>query len=275
MEYRNVKGSRVPALGLGTWDLRGNEGERTVAAALDMGYRHVDTAQAYDNEEAVGAGIRTSGIDRDEVFLVTKIWPDGLGREDAPKRCEESLRRLGTDYVDLLLVHWPNEAIPLGETLDAFAALEAAGKTRHIGVSNFTTRLLREAVEGHGADLLCNQVEYHPYLSQEKVLEAVRRYGMMLTAYSPIARGKVLDEPAIRDIAERHGKSPAQIALRWLLDQEAVAAIPRTANEKHLRANFEIFDFSLKPEDRAAIDGLRGDGRMIEVEGYAPDWDPA
>ncbi|MBT6116851.1 MAG: aldo/keto reductase, partial [Rhodospirillaceae bacterium] len=117
MEYRNVKGSRVPALGLGTWDLRGNEGERTVAAALDMGYRHVDTAQAYDNEEAVGAGIRTSGIDRDEVFLVTKIWPDGLGREDAPKRCEESLRRLGTDYVDLLLVHWPNEAIPLGETL--------------------------------------------------------------------------------------------------------------------------------------------------------------
>ncbi|MBT6118068.1 MAG: 2,5-didehydrogluconate reductase DkgB, partial [Rhodospirillaceae bacterium] len=131
------------------------------------------------------------------------------------------------------------------------------------------------AVEGHGADLLCNQVEYHPYLSQEKVLEAVRRYGMMLTAYSPIARGKVLDEPAIRDIAERHGKSPAQIALRWLLDQEAVAAIPRTANEKHLRANFEIFDFSLKPEDRAAIDGLRGDGRMIEVEGYAPDWDPA
>ncbi|HEX7969519.1 MAG TPA: aldo/keto reductase, partial [Stellaceae bacterium] len=220
MKYLDIKGARVPAIGLGTWQLSGRGCEEAVRQALDLGYRHIDTAQMYGNEAEVGRAIRASGLGRDQIFLTTKLAPGNLAAGAVRRTAEESLRRLGTDHVDLLLIHWPTGEAPLGETLGAMADLRAAGKTRHIGVSNFNVQLLKEAMETYGADLLCNQVEYHPYLSQRAVLAAVRRYGMMLTAYTPLARGRVARDPTLAAIGRKHDKSPAQVALRWLLDQD-------------------------------------------------------
>lgn len=274
MKYLDIKGARVPALGLGTWQLSGRGCFEAVRQALDLGYRHIDTAQMYGNETEVGWAIRESGLARDAIFLTTKLAPGNLGAAAVKRTAEESLRRLATDHVDLLLIHWPTGEVPLAETLRALAALRDAGKTRHIGVSNFNVALLQEAIETHGADLLCNQVEYHPYLSQRAVLAAVRRHGLKLTAYSPLARGRVQRDPALAAIARKYGKSPAQVALRWLLDQDGVVAIPKAASRAHLAANIEIFDFTLGAEDRAAIDALRDDYRVVDPAGWAPDWDP-
>ncbi len=248
-----VKGTRVPALGFGTWALSGRACYDAVRTALELGYRHIDTADMYGNETEVGRAIRDSGLAREAIFLTTKVPPGKLGAHDAKRCAEESLRRLGLDHVDLLLIHWPNSAIPLGETLGAFAELRAAGRTRHIGVSNFPTALLREAVERHGADLLCDQVEYHPYLSQQAVLAQARAYGMMLTAYSPVAKGRVARDAKLAAIGRKYNKSATQIVLRWLIDQDGVAAIPKAANRAHIAANIDIFDFTLADEDRAAI----------------------
>ncbi|HEX9491348.1 MAG TPA: aldo/keto reductase [Stellaceae bacterium] len=274
MQYREIKGARVPALGLGTWQLSGRGCFETVRQALDLGYRHIDTAQMYGNETEVGRAIRESGLDRDAIFLTTKLAPGNLAAAAVRRTTEESLRRLATDHVDLLLIHWPTGEAPLGETLGALAALRAAGRTRYIGVSNFNVALLHEAIETHGADLFCNQVEYHPYLSQRAVLGAVRRWGMMLTAYSPLARGRVQRDPTLISIGRNYGKSAAQVALRWLLDQDGVAAIPKAAGRAHLAANLDVFDFALRPEDRAAIDVLGGTHRVVDPAGWAPDWDP-
>jgi 2,5-diketo-D-gluconate reductase B len=261
MKHISVKGAAVPALGLGTWALSGNACYEAVRIALDLGYRHIDTAEMYGNEQEVGRAIRDSGIDRDAIFLTTKVPPGKLRAKDAKRSAEGGLKRLGLPSVDLLLIHWPSSEAPLGETLGAFAELRAAGKTRFIGVSNFNVRLLGEAIERHRADLLCNQVEYHPYLSQASVLDAVRRNGMMLTAYSPVARGRVPHDAALAEIGRRHGKSAAQIALRWLIEQDGVAAIPKAANRAHLAANIDIFDFELSAEERARIDQMSGSRR--------------
>ena len=274
MEYREIKGTRVPALGLGTWQLSGRSCFETVRQALDLGYRHIDTAQMYGNETEVGWAIRESGIDRDAIFLTTKIAPGNMAAAAVRRSTEESLRRLATDHVDLLLIHWPAGEVPLGETLGALARLRDAGKARHIGVSNFNVALLEEAVATQGADIFCNQVEYHPYLSQRAVLAAVRRHGLLLTAYSPLARGRIQRDPALASIARSYGKSPAQVALRWLLDQDGVAAIPKAAGRAHLAANLAIFDFALRPEHRAAIDALDDNYRVVDPAGWAPDWDP-
>jgi len=275
MEYVTVKGTRVPAIGLGTWQLTGRACYDAVTAALELGYRHIDTADLYGNEAEIGKAVRDSGIDRDAVFITTKVPPSKLVPEAAKRCAEDSLRRLGMDHVDLLLVHWPNPAVPLGATLAAFAELRAEGKTRHIGVSNFSVKLLREAVDTHGADLLANQVEYHPYLAQRPVLEATRRYGMMLTAYAPVARGRVLRDPKIATIARKYGKTPAQVTLRWLVEQDGVAAVPKATSRAHLAANIAIFDFVLAPEDRAALAALGGDDRIVDWPGYTPNWDEA
>ena len=272
MNFVTVKGVAVPAIGLGTWALSGRGCIESVRTALELGYRHIDTAEMYGNESEIGAAIRDAGFDRTQLFITTKV-PPGKLRAAAAKRCaEESLRRLGTDYVDLLLVHWPNSQVPLAETLGAFAELRAAGRTRHIGVSNFPVSLLREAVETHRADLFCNQVEYHPYLSQRAVLEAVRHNRMMLTAYAPVAKGRVPRDAALAAIGRKYGKSAAQIALRWLVDQDSVAAIPKASSRAHLAANLAIFDFTLAPEDRAAIDAMGGNDRLLDFGGSR--WDP-
>ena len=275
MKFVEVKGSRVPALGLGTWQLSGRGCEEAVRQALDLGYRHIDTAQMYGNETEVGRAIRASGIGRDQIFLTTKLAPGNLAASAVRRTAEESLRRLGTDHVDLLLIHWPTGEVPLGETLGAMADLRAAGKIRHIGVSNFNVQLLKEAVDTLGADLLCNQVEYHPYLSQRAVPGTVRRYGMMLTAYTPLARGRIARDPTLAAVGRKHGKSPAQVALRWLLDQEGVAAIPKAASRGHIAANLDIFDFALDAEERTAIDALGGSRRLVDPGGWAPRWDPS
>lgn len=259
MQHLDIKGTRVAALGLGTWQLTGRGCVDTVRHALDLGYRHVDTAQMYGNEQEVGQAVRQSGIARSEVFITTKIAPGNLAAAAVKRSAEESLRRLGTDYVDLLLIHWPSQSVPLAETLDAMAALESAGKARHLGVSNFTVALLEQAVK-RCPDLLCDQVEYHPFLSQRPLLAALGRHDMMLTAYSPLARGGVLRDRTLAGIARKYQKSPAQVTLRWLLDQERVAAIPKAASAAHLAANLDIFDFTLAAEDRAAIDALQSIG---------------
>jgi 2,5-diketo-D-gluconate reductase B len=274
VKYLDIKGVRVPALGLGTWQLSGRGCFEAVRQALDLGYRHIDTAQMYGNETEVGWAIRDSGIARDQIFLTTKLAPGNFAAAAVKCSTEESLRRLATDYVDLLLIHWPTGEAPLGETLGALAALRKAGKARHIGVSNFNVALLQEAVDTHGADLLCNQVEYHPYLSQRAVLATVRRHGMMLTAYSPLARGRAQRDTALSAIGCTYGKSPAQVALRWLLDQDGVAAIPKAASRTHLAANLAVFDFALTAADRAQIDALRDGYRVVDPAGWAPDWDP-
>jgi 2,5-diketo-D-gluconate reductase B len=273
MKFIEVKGARVPALGFGTWPLSGADCVRAVAEAIEVGYRHIDTAQIYGNEAEVGAGIARAGIARGELWVTTKLGPGSLAAKDVARGAEDSLKKLGLDYVDLLLIHWPSRTVPMAETLAAMARLRDAGKTRFIGVSNFTVTLLDEAVARHGADLLCDQVEYHPFLSQAKVLGAVRRHGLMLTAYSPVGRGKVNDDPTLRRLGAKYGKSAAQIALRWLMEQDGVAAVPKAGQRAHMEANLALFDFALAPEDRAAVDALAGDNRIVDIAGWSPDWD--
>jgi diketogulonate reductase-like aldo/keto reductase len=274
MIHLDLGDDRMPALGFGTWQLEGDEATEAVAHALDLGYRHIDTAQIYDNERAVGVGLRAADVDRDAVFLTTKVWRDKLKRRALIASTDDSLRRLDTDYVDLLLIHWPNEGVELAETLDALQEVQHRQRTRHIGVSNFPPALVREAL-ALAPGLVCNQVEYHPYLSQEGLLDVVRAHEMILTAYSPLARGEVFDEGVVRELAEAHGKSAAQVVLRWHLQQDRVAAIPKAASAAHRAANFDVFDFALSDDEMAQLHGLaRDDGRMIDP-GFAPDWDAA
>jgi 2,5-diketo-D-gluconate reductase B len=269
-----VKGVRVPALGFGTWPLSGRACRDAVRTALELGYRHIDTAQMYGNEAEVGAAIRDSGVARDALFVTTKLDLSSLTAEAVKRSTEQSLARLKLDHVDLLLIHWPSTEVPLGETLGAMAELRAKGLAHNIGVSNFTVALLREAVEVHRADLLCNQVEYHPFLSQRAVLPATRGHGLMLAAYCPLARGRVAEDATLAKIGRQYGKSAAQIALRWLVDQDGVAALPKAGSRAHAEANLAIFDFALSDADRAAIAALPKNQRVVNI-GWAPQWDPA
>lgn len=272
MKFIEVKGARIPALGFGTFEITGNPCIRMVHYALEVGYRHVDTAQIYENEAQVGKALKDSGVDREQIFLTTKVWMDKLAHADVKRSTEDSLRKLKTDYVDLLLIHWPNDKFPLAKTLQALAELRAEEKTRYIGVSNFTVALLQEAVQEQGADLLCNQVEYHPFLSQKPVLDYLRSQELMLTAYSPLARSEVIKDKTMLEIGEKHAKSPAQVALRWLLQQHHVAAIPKAASERHCLANLQLFDFELTEEEMATITALGGNRRLIDPP-WAPRWD--
>lgn len=273
MIFVTVKGTAVPALGFGTWQLTGATCERAVATALELGYRHIDTAQAYGNEREVGRGIAQSGVKRDAIFLTTKIAPDNLAAKDVTRSLAASLDALGTDHVDLLLIHWPSATVKMGETLRAMSAAKAEGKIKHIGVSNFTVAHMREAIETHGAEIFCNQIEYHALLAQRRVIDFSRAHGIMVTAYCPLARGRIADQPALTVIAKRHGKSVAQIALRWLIQQDGVAAIPKSSKREHIAANFALFDFTLSDAEMAEIGGLRGDTRVVSPA-FAPRWDP-
>lgn len=274
MEFLDIKGFQLPRIGFGTSGLHGGSCRDMVAFALDAGYRHIDTAQAYGNEADVGAGIRQSKVDRAQVFLTTKIWMEDTGYRDAKRTTAESLKRLGTDYVDLLLLHWPNDRIPMVDSLTALAELRAEGKARHIGVSNFTLRHLKEAVETHGADLFCNQVEYHVMLPQDGLLAYMRPRSTALVAYSPLGRGRIPGNETLARIGRQYGKSASQVALRWLTLQEGVAMIPKAGSRAHCSANLEIFDFTLSRDDCAAIAKL-ATGRRIVDPGWAPDWDAA
>ena len=263
MQSVKAKGFDIPIVGLGTWMLRGRECARLVEQAIRLGYRHIDTAQMYDNEREVGEGLRASGVKRDQVFLTTKIWPTHFAPNDLVRSLKESLVKLRMSDVDLVLLHWPNPQVPLVETLGALARVRQQGLARHIGVSNFTVALIEEAVAACPAPLVCDQVEYHPYLDQTKVGEACARHGMALVAYSPIARGRIRNDRALLRIGDRYRKSAAQVCLRWLV-QQGVAAIPRTSKLERLSENIEIFDFELSEEDAG--------GRLTDFS-LAPKWD--
>ena len=241
-----------------------------VRDALELGYRHIDTARAYENEAEVGRGMADGGVPREEIFLTTKLAHSRLRADQVREQLERSLRALATGYVDLLLIHWPNPAVPLEETLGAMAELREQGMTRHIGVSNFPAALLREALEL--APVIADQVEYHPYLGQSELLELARERDVMITAYSPLARGEVLDDPVLRGIGDAHGKTPGQVALRWLLDQPRVSAVPKASSHENRQANLEIFDFELSEGERGRIAGLERGGRTIDPS-WAPAWD--
>ena len=270
MIVETIRGQEVPALGFGTWDLNGEACVEGTQHALSLGYRHIDTAQGYGNEAEVGRGLKNSGVSREDIFLVTKLKPSNFSEDRALSTTRESLEKLGAGYVDLLLLHWPNPDVPVGETLGALNQFVEEGSVRHVGVSNFTPSLVEEA-EQH-AEIFANQVEYHPYLSQDKLIRQAKSRGYLLTAYSPIAKGKVMDDETLKEIGEAHGKSPVQVCLRWLVQQEQVAAIPKASSAAHRESNFGIFDFELSGEEMERIYSLRREERIVDPAG-GPDWE--
>ena len=264
------QGISVPRLGFGTWRLNGAECTSAVRVALETGYRHFDTAQLYRNETEVGRALRDSGINRESVFLTTKLWRENLAAPRLQRSVEESLQRLGTEYVDLLLVHWPNPGVALEHSLEGMTQVQAEGKVRHLGVSNFPPSMLRRALSA--AHLTNIQVEYHPYLSQDALLAVARESELFLTAYSPLAKGLVFEDETLKAIGSAHGKSAGQVALRWLVEQDAVAAIPRSSDAEHIRSNFDLWDFELSAEETNRIAGLASGRRLINPAS-APDWE--
>jgi 2,5-diketo-D-gluconate reductase B len=266
-------GAAIPAIGFGTSGM-GYVGAEHVAAALTAGYRHIDTAWKYGTERAVGEGMRVSGVPREEIFLCTKVSHEYLHAADFARSVDESLQNLGVDYVDLLLVHWPEKNTPLAETMGALAKAKRQGLTRHIGVANFTIAMLDEAIRLSPEPLVTLQAECHPYLDQSKVIAACRQRGLVLTAYCPLARGRLIGDPVLADIARSNGKTAAQVALRWLMRQKIIAAIPRSSNAARIAENIDIFEFELGDEDMARITALkRPDGRTANPAGRAPVWD--
>ncbi len=275
MNFVKTKGAAIPALGFGTFRMPGADTQRMVSHVLKNGYRHIDTAQIYGNEADVGEGIRQSGIARSEIFLTTKVWVENYRHDAFLASVDESLKKLKTDYVDLLLLHWPNDAVPLAEQIGALNEVAKSGRVRDIGVSNFTTALMDEAVKLSTLPVVNNQIEYHPYLDQRPVIAKAGELGMSLTAYFAMADGKVLDEPVLKEIAAARGRSIAQVVLRWIV-QQGFVTLSKTVSEARAAENAAIFDFELSSEEMAMISALaKADGRIVSPEGLAPDWDKA
>ena len=269
-----AKGARIPLLGLGTWDLRGRVCARVIEQALRLGYRHVDTAEMYNNEREVGEGVRASGVKRNEVFVTTKIWPSHFAPRELERAARDCLVRLRLSEVDLLLLHWPNPQIPLAETLGALGKVKRDGLARNIGVSNFTVSLLDEALKVSSEPLVCNQFECHPFLDQSKLIAACRQRGMAVVAYSPIARGNARNDEVLARIGATHKKTAAQVCLRFLV-QQSIVVIPRTSKVERLAENAAIFDFALGEQEMAEISRLaHGDGRIVDwAFSGRPKWD--
>jgi 2,5-diketo-D-gluconate reductase B len=270
LRHLEIQGTTVPKLGFGTWEILGRDCEEAVSDALEIGYRHIDTAQAYDNEAEVGKALAAADVPRKELWLTTKLWRDDFAADRVRPSAEGSLERLQVDCVDLLLLHWPNDAVPLDETLTALAGLRDEGLIKHFGVSNFPAGMLREALTT--APIFADQVEFHPYLGQDRLVELAVEKDFMLTAYSPLARGRVPEDDTLRAIGEAHGKTAGQVTLRWLLDKPNVATIPKASSHERRVENFEVFDFELTDDERARIEALPKDERIIDPR-WAPDWD--
>jgi diketogulonate reductase-like aldo/keto reductase len=257
-------GARIPLLGLGTWDLRGRVCARVVEQALRLGYRHIDTAQMYENEREVGEGLRASGVKRDDVFVTTKIWPSHFAPLELERSARERLAQLRLNEVDLLLLHWPNPQIPLAETLGALARVKRDGLARHIGISNFTVALIEEALKVTTEPLVCDQFECHPFLDQSKLIAACRKHGLAVVAYSPIARGDARKNDVLKRIGAAHKKTATQVCLRFLVQQDIVV-IPRTSKVERLSENAAIFDFTLGDDEMNEIAKLGSrDGRLVD-----------
>jgi len=256
MEYITLHDTRIPVIGLGTWALRGKECTAAVLSALDIGYRHLDTAQMYANEESIGDALRQTDVSRDEIFITTKVKPPGLRYGDVLASVRSSLKKLKTGFVDLLLIHWPEPGVPVSETEKAMNELQSEGRVRHIGVSNFSITEIREAMEVSQTPVLTSQVHYDPFRDQNAMVEFCQENGVMLTAYSPLAKGRAADSSFLREIGEKYGKSAVQVTLRWLIQQKNVAAIPKSGNPRHQKENLDIFDFHLTREEMEKIFGL-------------------
>ena len=270
MPILEAPGMRMPRIGLGTWPMKGAECQAAVESALALGYRHVDTAEMYGNEDAVGAGIAASGLPRGDVFLTTKIWWDKPKGAAIQRAFDASLARLAIPYVDLLLIHWPSPDLDLPDALRALAAIRAEGRAKAIGVSNFPPRLLQRAI-AEGVELACLQVECHLLLDQSKLLGITRAAGMALTAYSPLAKGENLDLPAVRQVAAKHGATLAQVALAWLLAQDGVAMVPKAASPARQKENLGALALRLDAADLAALAAAPKDRRFVNPS-FAPDW---
>jgi 2,5-diketo-D-gluconate reductase B len=267
-------GAAIPAIGFGTSPMTGTLQSDTVLAALKAGYRHIDTAWKYGTEKSVGEAMRASGVPRQDIFLTTKVSHEYLRADAFAKSVDESLAALKTDYVDLLMVHWPNPEIPLSETMPALAKAKRQGLARHIGVANFNIALLDQAIALCPEPLVCLQAEYHPYLDQTRLLDAARQRGLVYVAYCPLGRGRLFNDPVLGEMAKARGRSLAQIALRWLY-QQGVASIPRSSNPQRIADNLNVFDFSLSDDEMKTISALRrANGRIANpVERVAGGWD--
>lgn len=268
----NAQGLNMPKLGLGTWPMLGEECTRAVEQALKLGYRHIDTAAAYNNEDAVGQALVNSPTPREQIHVTTKVWWDQLQPDAMRHSMDRSLKALRSDYVDLFMVHWPTTDWDLPRTIETLVSFKEQGLARNIGVANFPLPLLRKVVDELGAPLSAIQVEYHVLLGQNALLDYARQHDLALTAYSPLARNKVSDIPQIQQIAARHGALPTQVALKWLLDQPNVAAIPKASSEANQLANLASLEVQLDDEDRALIAGLSKRERLVSPD-FAPVWD--
>jgi 2,5-diketo-D-gluconate reductase B len=266
-----ASGAAIPAIGFGTGSMLTTV--EAVLKALQSGYRHIDTARKYGTEENVGEALRQSGLPRDEVFVTTKVSHENLAPQDFERSTTESLKALGIDQVDLLMVHWPLPTMDLAATIGALAQMKRRGFARHIGVANFNLTMLEQAIRLSPEPLTALQVEFHPLLDQSRMIAACRKHGLAFVSHCPLARGRILDEPALVEIAAAHGKSVAQVTLRWLIDHENVCAIPSSSSVERIAANLDIFDFALTPQERRRIDAIaKPDGRLVNPKGRAPDW---
>jgi 2,5-diketo-D-gluconate reductase B len=268
----NAQGLNMPKLGLGTWPMLGEECTRAVEQALALGYRHIDTAAAYNNEDAVGQALVNSPTPREQIHVTTKVWWDQLHPDAMRHSMERSLKALRSDYVDLFMIHWPTTDWDLPKTIETLVSFKEQGLARNIGVANFPLPLLRKVVEELGAPLSAIQVEYHVLLGQNALLDYARQHDLALTAYTPLARNKVSDIPVIQQIATKHGVLPTQVALKWLLDQPNVAAIPKASSEANQLANLAALQVQLDEDDRALIAGLSKRERQVSPD-FAPAWD--
>ena len=265
----HIQNIAIPALGFGTYQLLGDACEKALSIAIESGYRHIDTAQIYENETEIGRVLSQHKALRDDIFITTKIWTTEFNKKAFLPAVESSLKRLDVDHVNLLLLHWPKDDYSNHVALEqAYRALQL-GYTKSIGVSNFNHLQMEKAISE--APIICNQVEYHPYLSQERMLKLCEEHGLMLTAYRPLARGKMVEEQIWKELSEKYGKSSSQIMLRWLIQQENVSAIPKASSEIHIQENFNIFDFELTMDEMAELHQLANDGRITNPE-FAPDW---
>lgn len=268
-----AQGAEIPALGFGVFRMTDAEVERVVPAALEAGFRHFDTAQIYQNEAALGRALERAGARRDELFLTTKVWVDNYSEGKFAASVDESLEKLKVDQVDLLLLHWPADKVPVAEQIAMLDAVKTAGKTKFVGVSNQNIAQMRESIERSSAPIVTNQVELHPYLPQRALVAAAKAAGVAVTAYYSMADGAVPQDRLLQEIGAKYGKSAAQIGLRWLV-QQGFIALSKTANPARVPENIAIFDFTLDEADMTAIAGLaRPDGRLVSPPGLAPDWD--
>jgi 2,5-diketo-D-gluconate reductase B len=272
-EIVRANGAAIPAIGLGTWQLRGAEAIRAVHAALDAGYRHIDTAAMYGNEREIGEAVRAHVVPRQDIFITTKVWPSDLADGLLQKSAEASLKRLQVDDVDLLLIHWPSREVPLREQIRALCDAKRRGLARHIGVSNFSPRYVEAAVACADEPLVTNQVEYHPHLDQSAVFAACRKHGLAVSSYAPIGRGAVLRDAVVKEIARAKGKTPAQVVLRWHIQQPLNLAIPKSADQGRIRENIAIFDFALTPEEMDRISRLARSGGRVVSSSNGLAWD--